>query len=373
MKLAIDLACMGTARTGAGVYVRELVSALKKAEQNPKLIELKPGAYPIKGLGPLGKVWNNFRLLYWIQHQLNQKAGKHQCDVLLSPEYLAPKKSSMPRMVVVFDAAFAKRPAEYNALWRYLFQKIYLPAMRSAEAVITITEVAKQEIHQHYHIDSDKIKIISPACDTNRYKVQSQAEVEKVLDKYQLKANSYFIHVGVMEKRKNLPCLVQAFARIKAGYPDMKLLLVGQSGPKLDLNDYDNIQAMIIKTGLQQDVLLPGFLPFEEVPLLYQGARAMVFPTLYEGFGIPLLEAIACGTPVACSNLDVLKEVAGDGANYFNPYSEDDIARAMLEIIEQPDYARLLKQNGRKQLARFSWTNSAKEIIALARQLTNNN
>lgn len=368
MRLGVDLACLATARTGAGVYVREITAALRRLAGEGELIELAPGGYPVTG-GAAAKIWNNFRLLAWIQWQLPARARRAGCGALLSPEYLAPARAGMPRIVVVYDAAFARRPREYHPLWRWLFRRVYLPAMRRAEAVATISEAAKREIVQAYGLRPERVAVIPPACDRERFRIRPAQEMDSVLRKYGLQPRRYFLHVGVMEKRKNLPRLIRAFAAVSARNPEVSLVLAGQPGPKRDLDDSGAIASEIRKCGLSDKVLLPGFLPSEDLPLLYQGAAAMVFPTLYEGFGIPVLEALACGTAVACSDLPVLREVAGPAAVYFAPEDEAAMAQALAKVRKDPALGRQLLQAGRERVVGYSWERSAKSILDLARGL----
>lgn len=308
------------------------------------------------------------RLWWWIQIQLPFLAWRQSCDILLSPEYLSPRFCPLPRVVVVYDAAFALRPAEYNRFWLALFRRVYLPAIRSAARVVTITETAKRQIAELFRIPADRIVVVPPACNREVYRQVPTEEIAPVLAARGLRPKSYFLHVGVMEKRKNLPRLIRAFAETVKTHPAMSLVLVGQPGPKQDLDDSPTVRAEIERLGLSDRVLLTGHLPLAELPGLYQGAKAMLFPTLYEGFGIPVLEAFACGTPVACSDLPVLREVAGEGAVFFDPHSEAAITSALMSLLDSDSLADDLIEAGRRQVDRFSWEQSARALESLARE-----
>lgn len=367
MRLGIDLACLATARTGAGIYVREILAALKR-RASVDLVELMPAAYLNAG-GVAAKIHNHLAMLVWSQYQLPRRARRAACQALISPEYYAPRNSSVPRLVVVYDAAFAQRPEEYHPLWRWLFRQVYLPAIRRAEAVVTITETAKAEIVRAYGVRPERIRVVPPACDRERFRARPEAEVSSVLEKYGLLGSPYFLHVGVMEKRKNLSRLVRAFAPVAAKHNQVQLVLAGQPGPKADLNDESAIQAEIAKHSLKERVRLTGFLPAEDLPALYQGAAALVFPTLYEGFGIPVLEAMACGTPVACSRLPVLQEVARNAAMFFDPENESQMTRTLETILEEPDARLELRRAGAARVDDFSWDRSAGAFVELAGSL----
>lgn len=364
----MDLACLATARTGAGVYIRELLGVWRRGGSPTEIREFIPEEYPVKSGGKWGTIWNHARLWGWIQIQLPFLAWRKGCDVLLSPEYLSPRFCPLPRLVVVYDAAFILRPAEYNRFWLMLFQWIYKPAIRSAGRIVTITETAKRQIAELFKVPADKIAVVPPACNREVYRPALPGQIAPALAGRGLRPKRYFLHVGVMEKRKNLPRLIRAFAEVARAHSGISLVLVGQPGPKQDLDDSETVRAEIEKLGLSERVLLTGHLPLAELPGLYQGATALVFPTLYEGFGIPVLEAFACGTPVACSDLPVLREVAGDGAVYFDPLSESAIAGALNSLLDSDAAAKLTEAGGR-QLERFSWEKSARALEALAGEL----
>lgn len=366
VNLGIDVSSTLTSRTGVHVYIREIVRALQAAAGPDRVHTLAPGGYPWPGRYFLAKVYNNLRLLAWIQWQLGHRARRLGCRVLISPDFLSPRRPGLPRIVVVYDAGFVKRPGEFNVLWRMLWQKIYLPALRQAEAVVTITREAKREVCEAFGLDPERVTVVPPACDPGRFKPVPEGEIKATLDRYGLDLRGYFLHVGVLEKRKNLPLLLRAFARVAAARPKLRLVLVGPPGPKKDLDDSLAIAVEIGRLRLDPRVILPGYVPESDLVRLYQGARAFVFPTRHEGFGIPVLEAFSARTAVVCSDLPVLREVAQDGALYFDPASEGDLAAVLEKVLDHPELCADLVARGQARLAEYSWDKSARTFLDLA-------
>lgn len=369
MNLGIDVSSTLTSRTGVHVYIREIVRALQAAAGPDRVRALAPGAYPCPGRNPLAKVYNNLRLWVWVQGQLGPLARRLGCRVLISPDFLSPRRPGLPRIVVVYDAGFVKRPKEFNVLWRMLWRRVYLPALRQAEAVVTITTEAKREVCEAFGLDPERVTVVPPACDPGRFGPAPGGELKTTLGRYGLEPQGYFLHVGVQEKRKNLPLLLRSFARAAAARPGLRLVLVGPPAPKADLDDSAAIAAEIGRLHLDQRVILPGYVPEADLVRLYQGARAFVFPTRHEGFGIPVLEAFSARTAVLCSDLPVLREVAQDGALYFDPASEADLAAVLEQVLDHPELCAGLVARGQARLAEYSWSKSARAFLSLAERL----
>jgi glycosyltransferase involved in cell wall biosynthesis len=367
----MDTSCMATARTGAGTFVREITRVFREKYAD-QVIELAPPPLACTGQGFLQKIKKNLQIFKWVQSGFPRAAQKRHCQVLLSPEYLTPYFSALPRMVVVYDATFIIRTSDFNPLWRRFFLMVYLPAIRNAQKIITISEAAKKDLISQFKIKEEKIDIVHCGCDQKKFAPVPTLEIHRVLAKYNLPNKKYFLHVGVLEKRKNLPTLIRAFGRIRQSNADCELVLAGPPGPMKDLNDESQIRNEIRRLGLEKAVKVLGFIPSEDLGPLYRGALAKIFPTSYEGFGIPILEAFASQLPVLCSHLPVLEEVAGEGAFYFDPTDEDEITRAMQTFLTNQGLRDRLKQHGQPRLKLFSWEVSAEKIISLAHEVARN-
>lgn len=369
MNIAIDASSLMTSHTGVHVYIREIIRAMRAQAGGPAIHAWQPGLYPWKAAHAPAKIFNNFRLFVWIQMQLGARMKRERCGILISPDFLSPRNLRYPKIAVVHDAGFVKRPGDFHPLWLRLWRYHYYPALRQAAAVVTVTEAAKKEICGAFGLTPDLVTVIPNAYDRTRFRPAPENECAAVVRRYGLEPNRYFIHVGVMEKRKNLPRLIRAYARIAPAHPEMKLLLIGPKGPKADMDDSAAVAEEIRRQNLAGRVILPGYAAAEDLPRLYQGARALVFPSLHEGFGIPVLEAFACGTAALCSATEVLREVARDGAQYFDPLSETDMARVLNAFLSDPEQRKMLIARGRERIAEYSWEESARKFIALAERL----
>jgi glycosyltransferase involved in cell wall biosynthesis len=234
-----------------------------------------------------------------------------------------------------------------------------------ATRIIADSEATCLDLIRHYHIQEHKITVVYPGCDRSLAPVTDRELLTSVRARYRL-AHSYLLYVGTLHPRKNLVRLIEAFAFLTAsldaetkdGASPLQLVLAGQKGWL-----YDDILAQVRKLGLTERVRLTGYLPPADLPALLSGARAFVFPSLYEGFGLPVLEAMACGTPVICSNVSSLPEVAGDAALLVDPLDVDALAAALEQVVVDPELRRALVERGFRQAARFSWRRCARETL----------
>ena len=172
----------------------------------------------------------------------------------------------------------------------------------------------------------------------------------------------YFLHVGVLEKRKNIVLLVEAFAQLHKAYPNYKLVLVGNTPVKLQLNDAPAIEQAIVAFGLQDAVVRLGYLEADALATIYSHAFAYCLPSLNEGFGLPVLEAFHFKLPLICANTSALPEVAGDAALFVDPYNSNSIAAAMIDLVESPSLVNQLVEKGQARQLHFSWQKAAQEI-----------
>ena len=182
------------------------------------------------------------------------------------------------------------------------------------------------------------------------------------------KYGSYLLHVGTMEIRKNIVNLIKAYHLLVPKYPELKLILIGQFSPKTPIDDKNAIMSYISKHQLEGRVLFPGYITDEELSLYYKDAIAYVFPSLNEGFGIPVLEAFRAKIPVLVANNSCLPEVGGDAVLTFNPYDAEDIKSKLENLLDNPDLAKTLILKGSARLALFNWKKAATELIGLFKE-----
>jgi glycosyltransferase involved in cell wall biosynthesis len=182
--------------------------------------------------------------------------------------------------------------------------------------------------------------------------------VDSVIDALGLRSGTYILHVGTMEPRKNLVRLVQAFAKLRRSRLAIQLVLAGAQGWM-----YEDVLAEVERLGLEEDVIVLGRVDAESLPALYNGARCVAYPSLYEGFGLPVLEAMACGTPIVTSRTSSLPEVVGDAGVLVDPYDVGQIAEALEQLIVDEDAARCYAQRGRQRASAFSWEATARKTL----------
>jgi glycosyltransferase involved in cell wall biosynthesis len=226
------------------------------------------------------------------------------------------------------------------------------PSVRHAARVITDSQAARRDIVRFYRVSPDKV-VVTPAAAGPQYYPQPPGEVERIRRAYDLKER-YLLAVGNVQPRKNLPRLVEAFARIASEATDVQLVIVGRSTWK-----GSEVEATVHRLGVTGRVRFTRYVPDAHLPGLYTGAVTLCYPSLYEGFGLPPLEAMACGTPTVTSNVSSLPEVVGDAAITVNPRSVDEIARALRCMLLDESLRIEYSRRGLARAAMFSWEKTA--------------
>lgn len=289
----------------------------------------------------------------WFQSvQMGRRYGKDA--VLLTTDSKLPfflPKSCLPALLVT-DLAVCRMPEVYKASRVVLWKLQYRYARKRDALWLAISEFTKGEMVELFGLPAEKIHVVPCACAADMARVEEQSVLAAVREKYGLD-KPFVLFVGNSNPRKNLERLMQAFDLAKEDGIDHQLIIAGEQGWKFDREE--------ARKGLKhgEDVRFIGFVPDGDMPALYSAADLFAFPTLYEGFGIPVLEAQACGTPVLTSDCSSLPEVGGDAAVYVDPYDAASIRDGMLKLLSDKQYAAALAQKGYENVKRFSWQNSA--------------
>ena len=231
-----------------------------------------------------------------------------------------------------------------------------------ADAVIAISESTRRDLIDHLGVPPHRVHVVRGAASEHFCPIEDARAIAAVARRYGLKPNSYVLSVGTLEPRKNQARLVEAFHLLnrKGAARGLKLVLAGGKGWL-----YDDLLQRVEELGLTEDVILTGVVPDGDLPALMNGALLFVYPSLYEGFGLPVLEAMASGVPVITSNVSSLPEVAGDAAVLVDPYDVEGLAEAMQTLIESAEARAALRSKGLAQAARFSWERAAREVLAV--------
>lgn len=324
-----------------------------KGEFNPRLAPPAFKNYIVKKLP--------FRGL-WTQTRFALELFRDKPDVLWMPMHNIPffRRKNLKVVVTIHDLAFKIFPQYFPK--KDLAELNYLAgrAIKGADKIIAISEVTKRDILRFFpQISAEKISVVHHGFDGELFeKKVLQEESKKILKAYDLVAGCYLLYVGAIQPRKNLSVLIEAFEKLKEKNPELKLVFAGAPAWK-HKQTFAKIQASKFK----DDIIVTGTISFSDLPTLYQNASVFIFPSLYEGFGIPVLEAFASGVPVVLANNSSLPEVAGDSALFFDTKNSSDLARNIELIIKDSDLRDELIAKGKKRAADFSWEKCAKQTL----------
>ena len=337
--LLINLSFLTPEPTGIGTYATNLFPQLQKLE--PTLLVSQQiedyTCYQIpENLTPNRGTKGQINRLRWTQFELPKIYKELQSSLIFSPIPEAPLYSKCRYIVTVHDLIPLRFPQRFSRLTAYF--RYYIPqVLRQAEHIICDSEATALDVAKFFQIPRQKMTAILLACDNLNF---------RYLD---LPAENYFLYTGRHDPYKNLERLIAAFASL-ADRTNYELWLAGPP------NAYTpQLIAQVEQLGLQSSIKFLGYVSYSQLPVLMNQAIALVFPTLWEGFGLPILEAMACGTPVITSNLSSMPEVAGDAALLVNPYSVGEIAHAMQTIATDSKVRSNLKKASLARSAQFSW------------------
>jgi glycosyltransferase involved in cell wall biosynthesis len=371
MAIYCDVSAAVHRRAGLGRYAESLARALLPllGDRLALFYNRERGIEPLAGLDaiPASTValgYKPWRMLVWagqIAHAgFNRLAPG--AELFHAMEHLLLPLRGVPTVLTVHDLIFRRYPQHHRPLNRW-YLNLTLPLFcRRATRIIAVSEQSKRDVVAAYGIEPAKIAVIYEAADA-RFQPQPAPVVASVRTRYRL-PDRYLLAVGTIEPRKNLGRLLTAFERLHADRLTDALVIVGKRGWL-----YDDFLAQWEASPARDAVIFPGWIEDADLPAIYAAAQALALPSVFEGFGLPILEAMGCGTPVACSNTSSLPEVAGDAALFFDPLDEDALTAALRRLLRDRDLAGSLAARGLAQAARFSWRRAAQETAALYREL----
>lgn len=289
-----------------------------------------------------------------------------QMDLFHSLAFVAPIVTPWPLVVTIYDLSFVHYPKAFGSSRRLYLRLFTQLACRRARRILTISESTRRDLVKQWNVPPGRIDLAYPGVG-EQYRQLPSDEVSTFRDAKGL-PERYILHVGTLQPRKNLVRLVRAYAHLKAtgesGLKGVKLVLAGGQGWL-----YKEILHEIEKQGLDQDVVMPGYVPANELPLWYNAATLLAYPSLYEGFGLPILEAMACGTPVVTSNASSMPEAAGESpegraALLVDPYDTEALSEAIHSLLNDSALRDELRDRGFRQAGRFSWQRTASATVA---------
>ena len=351
-------------RAGPENYTYNLLENLLRVDdRNFYRLYYQPQATPLE-LVPWSRA-SNFKYCpirwpkLWTQAGLALKCFLNPPDVLFVPAHTIPliRRSGLKTVVTIHDVGFQKFLEQYQRRWWRLYGgRISNFAARASTHVIAVSESTKRDLIEKLGVAPEKITVVYEGVDHTKFKVQSS--------KFKVDGE-YLLFVGTVQPRKNLVRLIEAFSSLSSRFPNLDLVIAGKEGWLAN-----EIYTAPKKLGVGDRVKFLGYVPTDKVVSLMNGAKALSFPSLYEGFGLPVLEAMACGCPVVTSNISSLPEVAGEAGILVDPYNVEDIARGISRVLELTGKERqIMIERGIKHAKKFTWERAARETIEVFESL----
>ncbi len=366
MRIGIRVSPLASPFTGIPVYVLNLVKEISKIDQENTYFLYTNREIPFRLQLP-----DNFhvvlvdkpypKLQMWYQLGLPLRIRKDRLDLYHDTLFLLPFfMGRVPGVVTIHDLSGLLMP-DFHQRKVSLTSKLIPLAVKKARRIIAVSRFTKEEVERLFPAARGKVRVVYNGV-SPIFKPSPSLQVERVKEKYGIKGN-YIMYLGTIEPRKNLKGLLKAFSMLRNKIPHL-LVIVGMKGWK-----YEGLFELLRELDIENRVFFTGFVPTEDLPPLYSGADVFVYPSFYEGFGIPVLEAMACGTPVVASSTSSLPEVVGEAGILADPRSPSDIAMKIMRIIEEPELAERLSSLGLKRAGEFTWERTARETLKVYREV----
>lgn len=354
----------GYRRAGIHHYIFQLLQHLELPTRDQGSLVVFTGSHAPVLMNPNLLVeqtrWPTERRLVriaWEQMMWPVAAAHHRLDLLHSLAFVTPILNTRPTVVTVYDLSFIHVPDRFPALQRWYLTTQARRSCQQARRVVTISESGRQDVHGLFGVPLERIDVVYPGVE-ERFKVQPDAAAALLRQQNHL-PDRFILHVGTLQPRKNIPLLLDLFAQLRQdeAFADVSLVLAGGKGWF-----YEEIFSRVQALGLTEWVHFPGYVPDEELPLWYAAAACLVFPSAYEGFGMPIIEAMACGTPVVAVNSSSIPEAVGEAGLIAEVGDAAALLNHLRAVLCQPDLAYTLHQKGLAHARRFSWPESGRAM-----------
>ncbi|MEA3345536.1 MAG: glycosyltransferase family 1 protein [Chloroflexota bacterium] len=368
MTIYVDISAAVHGRAGLGRYAQSLAQALLDGDpvRFAFFYNRAPSAHlpvslreaPIRTVRAGYKPW---RMAVWLGQLTHLGFDRllPGAELFHATEHLLMPLRHIPSVLTVHDLVFRLLP-HHHKLLNYVFLNLAMPLfIRRADHLIAVSHSTREDLVRLYSVDPSEITVIHEAADP-RFRPQPAEEIERVRREHGLPEH-FILSLGTIEPRKNHRRLIEALSLLRRlGAEGWRLVVAGEKGWL-----YQPFFRRLEELGLEDEVILLGHVPEADLPALYSAATLFVFPSLYEGFGLPPLEAMACGTPVVCSRASSLPEVGGEAALYFDPTDVEEMAQAMYEVLRDGALRAEMQKRGLEQAKRFSWERTAEETMAV--------
>jgi glycosyltransferase involved in cell wall biosynthesis len=374
VKVAIDIRRIPD--FGVGTYIRNVVRTLGRIDRESRYYLIGP-TEKTESLGPLPANFHavplsarDTSLRGWVELRL--VLGRLGCDLVHIPHlFWLPRALPCPYVITVHDLLeHMYRAHGHSGPRRFLHFHLTGQVLRGAARILAVSQFTKQEIQSLFHVQGEQIEVIYNAID-ERFLGGHATEADRQLIAQRYQVNyPFLLYAGRVSPHKNVVRIIEAFSALKAElekdekYPDLKLIVIGD-----EVSRHPDLRRAVVRGGVQNDVRFLGFVPIEVLRIFYDQAKVFVFPSLYEGFGLPPLEAMAHGTPVLTSNTSSLPEVVGNAAVLVNPENVFEIMRALHRVLLDQPLREKLKQRSYEQAQKFSWETSVGKLLQVYREV----
>lgn len=383
MKICIDGFPLLQQGGGINRYIRYLIGAmLKESHEDDFILFLNTWRKTfLENISRLTSIGNGRELGYklvrvprkimntlWLNYSmLPVERFVGHVDVYHSPHCILPAQRSGASVLTIHDVAYLKNPDFYDnrKLGEYDMKFLLKKSAERATKIIVISENTKKDVHEILHVPEEKMRVIYYGIDHDKYVKKSRHEIQRTLENFRVDTPYILAVVGTLEPRKNIPGLLRAFSLFKKrSRMPHKLVIIGSGS----LRFLKHAESSARGLDMDRDVIFLSNLTEEELLRLYSGAEFFVYPSFYEGFGLPVLEAMCCGLPVACSSVSSLPEVAGNAGVYFNPYNVEEITYALLSLADNESARKNFSEKSLIRARQFSWEKTARETLNVYRE-----
>lgn len=357
MRLLLDVSAVPAEPVGAGIYTWNLAQQLSTKLDLWLYTRRKDasrwGASGAKGIVATAPAMRPARLTFE-QLSANKVVRKVGADIWHGPHYTLPLTLHLPRVVTIHDLTMIEHP-EWHERSKVLFFGRMIPAsIRRASAIICVSEYTAQQVKKYFQ-PSAPIIIAPHGVDAQTFSTKSQPNDSVLLENIGAR-EPYVAFAGTFEPRKNIPALIQSFARVRHHHPDLQLVLAGNEGWGTE-----EVRDAILTNKVATHVLRPGYLDNQTLAALYRHAAVVCYPSLAEGFGLPALEALACGAPLVSTTGSAVEEIVGEAATLVAPDDIDGLTDALEQLCSDPSLARKLGELGPQRARQFTWEASARK------------
>src|SRR5450432_3513554 len=356
---------------GVGTYTRNIVRALGRLDSESKYFLIGP-PQKVAEIGPLPPNFHTVPLLgndASVKSYFDYRAilKRLSCDVVHIPHlFWLPRNLPCPYVMTVHDVLdHMYRARDQSGLKRSLHFYLTHRALKGAARIFAVSHFTKSEVEKLFTIPGDRIEVVYNAIDERFLRGHASEADRQLLAERYLVNNPFLLYTGRISPHKNVVRIIEAFSALKAElekealFPGLKLIIIGD-----ELSKHPDLRRTVVRSRMQNDVRFMGFVPIEVLRIFYDVAKIFVFPSLYEGFGLPPLEAMAHGTPVLTSNTSSIPEVVGDAAVMVNPENVFEMMRALQRVLLDQPLRERLRQRGYEQVTKFSWDKSAEKVLA---------